>query len=42
MPDQKFVDFAAQTDMVEANLGQLAENQGASQDTKDYGQNARD
>ena len=24
MTDQQFVDFAAQTDMVEANLGQLA------------------
>ena len=26
MTDQQFVDFAAQTDMVEANLGQLAAN----------------
>ena len=25
MSDQQFVDFAAQTDMVEANLGQLAQ-----------------
>lgn len=36
--DQQFVDFAAQTDMVEANLGQLAENNGSSQGVKDYGQ----
>lgn len=38
MTDQQFVDFAAQTDMVEANLGQLAQNNAASQDVKDYGQ----
>jgi putative membrane protein len=38
MTDQKFVDFAAQTDMVEANLGQLAGNVAASQQVKDYGQ----
>lgn len=38
MSDQQFVDFAAQTDMVEANLGQLAENVSSSQDVKDYGQ----
>ncbi len=36
--DQKFVDFAAQTDMVEANLGQLASSTAAAQDVKDYGQ----
>lgn len=38
MSDQQFVDFAAQTDMVEANLGQLAQNDAASQEVKDYGQ----
>ena len=38
MTDQQFVDFAAQTDMVEANLGQLAQNVAAKQDVKDYGQ----
>jgi putative membrane protein len=38
MSDQKFVDFAAQTDMVEVNLGQLAGNVAASQAVKDYGQ----
>lgn len=38
MSDQQFVDFAAQTDMVEANLGQLAENAASSQQVKDYGQ----
>ena len=38
MSDQQFVDFAAQTDMVEANLGQLAETVGSSQAVKDYGQ----
>ena len=37
MTDQQFVDFAAQTDMVEANLGQLAQNVAASQQVKDYG-----
>ena len=37
MTDQQFVDFAGQTDMVEANLGQLAENVAASQQVKDYG-----
>lgn len=34
--DQQFVDFAAQTDMVEANLGQLAANAASSQEVKDY------
>jgi putative membrane protein len=29
--DQQFVDFAAQTDMVEANLGQLAQTVASSQ-----------
>jgi len=38
MSDQQFVDFAAQTDMVEANLGQLAQSAGSSQEVKDYGQ----
>jgi putative membrane protein len=38
MDDQKFVDFAAQTDMVEANVGSLAQNVGESQTVKDYGQ----
>jgi putative membrane protein len=38
MSDQQFVTFAAQTDMVEANLGQLAQNVAASQAVKDYGQ----
>jgi putative membrane protein len=38
MTDQDFVDFAAQTDMVEANLGQLAGSVAASQGVKDYGQ----
>ena len=38
MSDQKFVDFAAQTDMVEANLGDLAQSVAGSQAVKDYGQ----
>ncbi len=38
MTDQQFVDFAAQTDMVEANLGQLAQTAAASQDVKEYAQ----
>jgi putative membrane protein len=38
MTDQQFVDFAAQTDMVEANLGQLTETAASSQPVKDYGQ----
>ena len=37
MTDQQFVDFAAQTDMVEANLGQLAQDVSDSQPVKDYG-----
>ncbi len=37
MTDQQFVDLAAQTDMVEANLGQLAQNVADSQQVKDYG-----
>jgi putative membrane protein len=38
MTDQQFVDFAAQTDMVEANLGQLAQTAAADQAVKDYAQ----
>lgn len=38
MSDQQFVDLAAQIDMVEANLGQLAQSAASSQDVKDYGQ----
>lgn len=38
MSDQKFVDLAAQTDMVEANLGQLAQSAASSQSVKDYAQ----
>jgi len=37
MRDQQFVDFAAQTDMVEANLGQLAGTNGDAQNVKDFG-----
>ena len=37
MTDQQFVDLAAQTDMVEANLGQLAQNAASAQEVKDYG-----
>lgn len=38
MTDQQFVDLAAQTDMVEANLGQLAQTASDDQQVKDYGQ----
>lgn len=38
MTDQQFVTFAAQTDMVEANLGQLAQTNSDTQAVKDYGQ----
>ena len=38
MTDQQFVDFAAQTDMVEANVGQLAGNVAESQPVKDFAQ----
>jgi putative membrane protein len=38
LTDQQFIDMAAQTDMLEANLGQQAANQAASQDVKDYAQ----
>lgn len=37
MSDQQFVNFAAQTDMVEANLGKEAQNVAAKQAIKDYG-----
>jgi putative membrane protein len=36
MTDQQFLDFAAQTDMLEANIGQLAAAQASSQGVKDY------
>ncbi len=38
MTDQQFLNMAAQTDMLEANLGQLAANQAAAQGVKDYAQ----
>lgn len=38
MSDQQFVDFAAQTDMTEAHLGQLAADQAAKQEVKDFAQ----
>jgi putative membrane protein len=38
MTDQQFLDFAAQTDMVEANLGQMAGSVAAAQPVKDYAQ----
>ncbi|MGD0730134.1 MAG: DUF4142 domain-containing protein [Terracidiphilus sp.] len=38
MTDQKFVDMAAQTDMLEAHLGQMAANQADRQAVKDYAQ----
>jgi putative membrane protein len=38
MTDQQFVDMAAQTDMLEAHLGQMAADQAASQEVKDYAQ----
>ena len=37
MSDQQFVDKAAQIDMTEAHLGQLAQEKAAAQDVKDYG-----
>jgi putative membrane protein len=36
--DQKFVDFAAQTDMTEAHLGQMAQDQATGQNVKDFAQ----
>jgi putative membrane protein len=38
MTDQQFVDFAAQTDMMEAHLGQLASSSASAQGVKDYAQ----
>jgi putative membrane protein len=38
MTDQQFVNFAAQTDMMEANLGQLAAAQASAEGVKDYAQ----
>ena len=38
MTDQQFVDFAAQTDMTEANLGQYASSNASAQGVKDYAQ----
>jgi putative membrane protein len=37
MSDQKFLETAAQTDMVEAHLGNLAQDSASSQAVKDYG-----
>lgn len=36
--DKDFMNMAAQTDMLEAHLGQMAQDQGLRQDVKDYGQ----
>ncbi len=38
MTDQQFVNMAAQTDMVEANLGQLAQTAGSAPNVKAYAQ----
>ena len=38
MSDQDFVNMAAQTDMTEAHLGQMAAEQASSQAVKDYAQ----
>ena len=38
MSDQDFLTMAAQTDMLEAHLGQMAANQASSQDVKDFAQ----
>lgn len=38
MTDQAFVDLAAQTDMMEAHLGQMAAGQAGTQAVKDYAQ----
>ena len=40
MTDQQFVDFAAQTDMTEAHLGQIAQDKGG-QAVREYGQTLR-
>ena len=36
MTDQQFVNFVAQTDMLEAHLGQMVADHAASQEVKDY------
>jgi putative membrane protein len=36
MSDQQFVNFAAQTDMTETNIAQLAQTDGRAQPVKDY------
>jgi len=36
--DQEFIDMVAQTDMLEAHLGQMAQDQASSQKVKDYAQ----
>jgi putative membrane protein len=36
LDDQQFVNYAAQTDMTEANIGQLAQNDGLSGPVKEY------
>ena len=36
MTDQQFLDMAAETDMLEAHLGQMAADQAASPEVKDY------
>lgn len=36
--DKKFIDMAADLDMTEANLGQMAQNQASEQPVKDFGQ----
>lgn len=38
MTDQQFMEFAAQTDMMEANLGQLAATQASAEGVKDFAQ----
>jgi putative membrane protein len=38
MSGESFIKFAAQTDMVEANLGQLAQTAAGSEQVKDYAQ----
>lgn len=38
LTDQQFVDLAAQTDMLEAHIGQLAADHASRQDVKDYAQ----
>jgi putative membrane protein len=38
MPDQQFINMAAQTDMLEAHLGQMAASHSSRQEVKDYAQ----